>query len=93
MPAPELQPAPELEPPVVEPGPAAVVPALSVPALERLVAAHADEFPERVEEWRAYLHYLRGFSNVDGRLGSGFDWLISDVFADLLRQHGTDEPA
>ncbi len=93
VPAPELQPAPELEPPVVEPGPAAVVPALSVPALERLVAAHADEFPERVEEWRAYLHYLRGFSNVDGRLGSGFDWLISDVFADLLRQHGTDEPA
>ncbi len=101
-PAPE-PPVAEPEPPVASPiaavalaaertgrGPTAVVPILSLPALERLVAAHAHDFPERVEEWRIYLHHLRGFSGVDGRLGAGFGWLVSDVFGDLLRQRSAD---
>jgi hypothetical protein len=60
----------------------------SLPDLERLVAAHGAEYPERADEWRAYLHYLRDFSDVHGRLGPGFDWLVADVFAVLLDRRG-----
>jgi O-antigen ligase len=52
--------------------------------LERLVAARGDEHPERVEEWRYYLLYLRDYSDPDGYLPASVDWLIADVFGDLL---------
>ena len=61
---------------------------LRLPALERLVSDHGAEFPERVDEWHAYLHYLRDLSDVHGNLGPGFDWLIADIFADLLERSG-----
>ena len=68
------------------------MPILSVPALERLVAAGAQDFPERAEEWRVYLHHLRGFSDVNGWLGAGFGGLVRDVFADLLPHRSAGDP-
>ena len=50
-----------------------------------LAEARRDEFPDRAEEWRTYLFFLREHADVDGRLPSSFDHLVDDVFADLLR--------
>jgi hypothetical protein len=49
--------------------------------LERLVAEHAVEFPERVEEWRAYLSSLPDVADPAGRLPSSLDPLLDEVFA------------
>ena len=59
-------------------------PGLRLDELERLVAEHAPEHPERAEEWRSYLFYLRDYADVDGRVPRQFDWLIQDTFGDLL---------
>jgi hypothetical protein len=77
--------------PAARPAPVAPAPILTLPALERLVAARAADFPERADEWRAYLHYLRDFSDVHGRLSPGFEWLVGDVFADLLERRERDD--
>jgi capsular polysaccharide biosynthesis protein len=53
--------------------------------LERLVSANADRFPEAVEEWNAYLFFLRDYADSAGRLPPSFDGLIEDVFGRLGR--------
>ena len=53
----------------------------TLPALQQLAEERAPSNPARVDEWRAYLRYLRDFADVDGRLPSSFDALIDDVFA------------
>lgn len=86
-PEPALEPAPE---PELEPEPAPAVPlhaaggVWNVRALEELVAEHAAEFPERVEEWSFYLESLRDFAAPGGSLPPSFDALVDEVFADLL---------
>jgi capsular polysaccharide biosynthesis protein len=87
-PVPQPQPQPESEPEPELP-PAAVVsitghPAGNVLALERLVEQRAAEFPDRAEEWRYYVVYLRDFAGPDGSLPDSLASLIADVFADLL---------
>ncbi|MDX6423843.1 MAG: hypothetical protein QOI67_1314 [Gaiellaceae bacterium] len=82
-PAPE--PVPEPEPELVAPaellGPAG---AWNVVALERLVAERGSEFPERVEEWKAYLFFLREHASLEGALPPSFDALVDESFHELL---------
>jgi capsular polysaccharide biosynthesis protein len=84
-PTPAPMPQPELPPAAV-----AQVVQLRVGAgfnlieLEHLVAARSQEFPDRVVEWTSYLFFLRDHSNVDGSLPETFDYLVEDVFADLI---------
>jgi hypothetical protein len=59
--------------------------------LERLVRAHAGEFPDRAEEWEIYLESVRGYAGPDGRLPASLDWLIWDTYGDLLER--ADSPA
>ena len=54
--------------------------------LEGLVAAAAHTDPERAEEWRWYLFYLRGFAHADGTLDDGFRLLIETAFAPLVER-------
>jgi capsular polysaccharide biosynthesis protein len=90
-PAPELEPEPQPErraepeprPPPV-PVPDDVGGAWTLPRLERLVAERGDEFPDRVEEWRAYLFFLRDHATPEGRLAPSFDALVAEVFEELL---------
>lgn len=88
--APTPTPAPPPEPIAPAPppaGPVAAAPsgdAWNLNQLERLVAAHPDAPPERVEEWRTYLFFLREHVGLDGTLPPSFDGLVADVFGDLL---------
>jgi capsular polysaccharide biosynthesis protein len=75
----------EAEPPVQVPS---GEPGRRLDDLERLVAEHAPDNPERAEEWRSYLFYLRDYVDVDGRVPRQFDWLIEDTFGDLLAASG-----
>jgi hypothetical protein len=52
--------------------------------LEQLVDEGGSRHPDRADEWRYYLLYLRGHSTPDGRLPASFDWLVAEVFAELL---------
>ena len=82
---PEPEPAPEPEPEPVAPaellGPAG---AWNVVALERLVAERGSEFPDRVEEWKAYLFSLREHASMEGALPPSFDALVDETFRELL---------
>jgi hypothetical protein len=55
----------------------------SFSALKRLVEKRLPDFPERADEWRAYLDLLGGHQ-VDGLLPPAFDGLVNDVFAPIL---------
>jgi hypothetical protein len=81
-PTPEPEPEPELPPAAVVP--LAGDPAVNLRALERLVEARAADFPERAEEWRYYVVYLRDFAGPDGALPDSLAGLVADVFAELL---------
>jgi hypothetical protein len=74
MPGPE--PEPELPPAAFE------LPTLT--ELERLVADAGDGSPERLEEWRWYLFYLRDFAAADGSLDDTFGLLVETAFGELL---------
>jgi hypothetical protein len=74
----ETTPPPESEPEPHPPG------GWTIHELDRAVAQHADEYPERLEEWRYYLHFLRGHADVDGRLPATFHDLVDETFADAL---------
>jgi hypothetical protein len=52
--------------------------------LAALVEARGAEFPERLDEWRAYIVYLRDFVGPDSLLPTSFEGLIDDVFGVLL---------
>jgi hypothetical protein len=52
--------------------------------LERLVEQRGSGFPDRVDEWRSYLFFLRDYAGPDGVVPLSFDWLIQDTFAELL---------
>lgn len=52
--------------------------------LDALVTARGEAHPGKVEEWRAYLFFLRDHASADGALPAQFDGLIVEVFAPLL---------
>lgn len=53
-------------------------------ALERLVEANGTAPPERLDEWRSYLFFLRDHAGADGNLPASFDGLVEQTFAELL---------
>jgi hypothetical protein len=53
-------------------------------ALTRLVEESADDFPDRVDEWRYTLFYLRSEARVDGSLPRRFDALVEECFGELV---------
>ena len=59
--------------------------ALRIDLLERLVDQGARVVPDRADEWRYTLTYLRGYVGLDGRLPRSFDGLVEDVFSELLQ--------
>ncbi len=74
-----------------QPAPAAAVVRAGAPAgaytldqLERLVEEHAPRQPDKGEEWRAYVVFLRDFARADGSLPPTFDGLVEEVFGELL---------
>jgi len=81
--APEPEPEPEPEP-VARAEPLASGGAWSVVALERLVAERGSEFPDRVEEWQAYLFFLREHATMEGALPPAFDALVEETFHELV---------
>ena len=52
--------------------------------LTRLVEESADYFPDRADEWRYTLFYLRNEARVDGALPRKFDSLVEECFGELL---------
>ena len=97
-PAHELEPEPE---PVVEPEPEEpelpepVVAAAAPPSswstanlitLERLVAEHGASYPDRLDEWHAFLFQLRSHADNEGQLPRSFDALVEEVFGELLER-------
>ena len=52
--------------------------------LESRVDAARERFPDRVDEWHAYVFYLRDYAAADGTLPASFEPLVEDVFAELL---------
>ena len=52
--------------------------------LDALVAANGESHPDHLEEWRAYLFFLRDHASIEGDLPAQFDSLIEDVFAAAL---------
>ncbi|HXY84606.1 MAG TPA: hypothetical protein VEH52_03910 [Gaiellaceae bacterium] len=55
-----------------------------IDALAQLVEEQGRAFPERVDEWRYTLLYLRNEAYADGTLPGAFDWLVEDTFRELL---------
>jgi transcriptional regulator with XRE-family HTH domain len=64
--------------------PAAVVAGFNLDALEHALDERAGEFPERADEWRAYMAFLREFVHADGDLPPTFNTLVREVFRELL---------
>jgi hypothetical protein len=52
--------------------------------LERLARDVAGRDPQRDEEWRYTLLYLREFADADGSLPPSFDGFIRDSFSELV---------
>jgi O-antigen ligase len=57
---------------------------VTLPELERLVAANEAESPDRAKEWNYYLYYLREYADADGQIPAYFESLIDSVFSQLL---------
>ncbi len=57
--------------------------AWNIDVLERLVREQSPRYPERADEWLAYVYHLRDFAEADGRLPRSFDGLVADVFGEL----------
>jgi hypothetical protein len=56
----------------------------SLDTLTRLVEERAEDFPDRVDEWRYTLFYLRNEARVDGSLPARFDGLVDECFGELV---------
>jgi transcriptional regulator with XRE-family HTH domain len=53
-------------------------------AIEHTLDERAAEFPERADEWRTYIVFLRDFVQADGELPGTFNPLVQEVFRELL---------
>jgi uncharacterized protein involved in exopolysaccharide biosynthesis len=84
-PTPEREGEAEPEPQPVAPAtPVARGDAWNVLTLEHLVGERGDAYPDRVEEWRAYLFFLREHASPEGVLPPSFDALVEETFRELL---------
>lgn len=81
---PEPDQAPHPEPETVAAAPLLHEAPWNVLTLERLVAERGDEFPDRVEEWRSYLFFLRDHATPEGTLPPSFDALVDETFGELF---------
>jgi HAMP domain-containing protein len=79
----QREPEPPPPAPVVAPAAPEPASAFDLERLERLVAENEARFPERAEEWRSYLFYLRDYVGADGRVPQRFEALVTDIFGDL----------
>ena len=52
--------------------------------VDRLVSERGGEHPDRIDEWRYYVQFLREYAAPDGTLPASFDYLIEETFAELL---------
>jgi DNA repair exonuclease SbcCD ATPase subunit len=52
--------------------------------LTRLVEDRVHDFPERAEDWRYTLFYLRNEAGIDGTLPRRFDSLVEECFGELV---------
>jgi hypothetical protein len=66
------------------PTPRVAPPERNLATLQSLVAEHRDAFPDRADEWDAYLHHLRGYADAAGVLPGTFEPLVTETFAELL---------
>jgi DNA repair exonuclease SbcCD ATPase subunit len=80
---PEPEPAPEPEPDAAPPAEGARG-RYNVVRLEHLVEEGAERIPERAAELRSYVFFLRDHADVDGNLPATFDYLVEEVFEDVL---------
>jgi capsular polysaccharide biosynthesis protein len=94
-PAPPPRESPPSPEPVAPPAPPPTPPPPGKPAVQRLggwnineldalVTANGETHPDQVEEWHAYLFFLRDHASVDGELPRQFDSLVEEVFGALL---------
>jgi hypothetical protein len=72
---PQPEPAPE-----PAPAPPAAVGGWNINELDALVGKNGDADPAQIEEWRAYLFFMRDHAAADGRLPASFDALVAEVF-------------
>ena len=79
----EPPPGPEPEPEPAAPGEPGE---WRIEDLERLVSERGGEHPDRIEEWRYYVHFLREHAGPDGTLPASFDYLIDETFAEILTE-------
>jgi hypothetical protein len=56
----------------------------TIARLERLLGERAHDFPDRVDEWRWQLRYLRFHAAADGTLPTAFDGFVESAFAGLV---------
>jgi transcriptional regulator with XRE-family HTH domain len=70
--------------PRAEDVPAEAASGFNLDALEHALYERAAEFPERAQEWRAYMVFLREFVHADGNLPPTFNPLVREVFRELL---------
>jgi capsular polysaccharide biosynthesis protein len=84
--APAETPKPEVPAPAPgpEPAPAERAGGWNINELDALVAEKGDAHPAHVEEWRAYLFFLRDHASADGELPAQFDPLIAEIFGALI---------
>jgi transcriptional regulator with XRE-family HTH domain len=59
-------------------------------ALERTLDERALEFPEREDEWRAYIVFIREFALPDGTIPTSFNSLVREIFRELLAEPEAD---
>ena len=52
--------------------------------VERLLAEHGHAFGDRLAELQVYADTMRDVAGPDGRLPSGVEVVVEDVFADLI---------
>jgi transcriptional regulator with XRE-family HTH domain len=63
---------------------------VNLDALEHTLDERAGDFPDRVDEWRAYIVFLREFAHADGELPSTFNTLVREVFGELVATREAD---
>jgi hypothetical protein len=57
---------------------------LTLPVLERLVAAQSHASPAELDAWNYTLLYLRYYADANGNLPRSFNGLLFDVFGSLI---------
>jgi len=79
-PATPVEPAPGAPPASTDPG------GWNLGELEAWLDTEGAIWPERVDDWAAYLFYLRDYAEPDGSLPASFDALLDEVFGSVVRR-------